>query len=286
MKNKRTIGYILMIIALIIPLYMLGSMSLDILAKENKYNKYLEEAKKENIYENGIMDKALEYNEKLGSNSLPVDPFEAENYKVHYEISDDPDAQFAYLTIPSIEVSEPVYLGATEYHLGLGFAHVDGTALPIGQKNTRSVIAGHRRTWVKLSLYHADQIEAGDILNLQIGDKVLKYKMISREIISPEEWEKLLPIEGKEIITILTCDPVPTYENRMVINFERVVEKADDKAKTPQESETQEETAVEITQTQESSISYRKYILFGICIFLILMLIVLVINLFKGKKKE
>lgn len=290
MKNRRTIGCVLMIIALVIPLYMFGSMSIDILNEQNKYNEYLEEVSKKDFYKSGVMKRALEYNSHLGDNSMPVDPFESDDYNVEYKITDDPDAKFAYLTIPSIEVSEPIYLGATVDHLSWGFGHVDGTALPIGEKNTRSVIAGHRRTWKKLFLYYADELKEGDVLNLYIAGKTLQYKMISREIISPEEWEQLLPINGKEIITVLTCTPIPTYENRMLLNFERIVKEEKPSAELESTLGTQEVEssgeAVESVDVEVSSISNKKYILFGISILLILAILYLVFILFKGKKKE
>lgn len=110
--------------------------------------------------------------------------------------------------------------------------------------------------------------------------------MISREIISPEDWEKLLPIKDKEILTILTCDPVPTYENRMLVNFERVVDKDLLIAESSKETNPTIDIT-KITNNQEaSSISNRKYILFAICILLMLILIYLVFKLFKTNKKK
>lgn len=184
----------------------------------------------DNASDTDRIDKALSYNKRLNSSNMPVDPFDAEDYKVNYKISEDPDAVFAYMTIPSIDVSQPVYLGASFDHLLTGFAHVDGTALPIGEKNTRSVIAAHRGGYYgRLDLLYAHKIKKGDILKLDLGTDVLEYRMVSSDIISPDQWEKMKPIEGKELLTLITCDPFPTYENRKLINFERVVKKAESK---------------------------------------------------------
>lgn len=286
MKNKRTIGYVMMIVAVIIPLYILGSMSIDILSQEKKYREFLEAFSMDNAFKINRNDKALAYNKNLNSSNMPVDPFDSEDYKVNYKISDDPDAVFAYMTIPSIDVSQPVYLGASFDHLLTGFAHVDGTALPIGEKNTRSVIAAHRGGYYgRLDLLYAHKIKKGDILKLDLGTDVLEYKMISSEIISPDQWEKMKPIPGKELLTLITCDPFPTYENRMLIDFERVVKKTGPKeevanAKVNDESLSEKRNSF-IVANADSSIKSTKYLLFAICIGLLILLVFLIVKLFR-----
>lgn len=286
MKNKRTIGYVMMIVAVIIPLYILGSMSIDILSQEKKYREFLEAFSMDNASETNRNDKALAYNKNLNSSNMPVDPFDSEDYKVNYKISDDPDAVFAYMTIPSIDVSQPVYLGASFDHLLTGFAHVDGTALPIGEKNTRSVIAAHRGGYYgRLDLLYAHKIKKGDILKLDLGTDVLEYKMISSEIISPDQWAKMKPIPGKELLTLITCDPFPTYENRMLIDFERVVKKTGPKeevanAKVNDESLSEKRNSF-IVANADSSIKSTKYLLFAICIGLLILLVFLIVKLFR-----
>ena len=54
------------------------------------------------------------------------------------------DEIFAVVSIPSIEVEMPIYLGATTEHLSLGAAHLSQTSLPVGGNNCNCVIAGHR----------------------------------------------------------------------------------------------------------------------------------------------
>ena len=54
------------------------------------------------------------------------------------------DEIFGVISIPKLNLSMPLYLGATEQHLAAGAAHLSQTSLPIGGKNTNCVIAGHR----------------------------------------------------------------------------------------------------------------------------------------------
>ena len=53
----------------------------------------------------------------------------------------------------------------------------------------------------------------------------MEYKVTSKEIISPWEWDKLDPVEGKNILTLLTCDPLlPPRPKRLLVNAELLEE--------------------------------------------------------------
>ena len=283
MNKKKIVGYILMIIGVLIPLFLSFNMSKDILTQEKRHKEFIEkynEIPEEKI--KNIEKKVVEYNDKLNGENLSVDPFGSEGYDIEYKISEDPDMVFAYISIPSIDVSEPIYLGASEDHLISGFAHVDGTSLPIGGKGNRSVIAGHRGGYYgRLDLLNADKIKDGDILRIDLGNKILEYKMVSREIISPNEWEKLKPIDDRDILTLLTCDPFPTAENRMLVNFERVYENIEEEII---ENNMNNEEIIKIQRnnflkTENKSVNTMKYILFISSILLILLLIWLLVRL-------
>lgn len=229
MKSRKLFGYFLMIIGTIIPLYLAANMSLNILSQEKRHQEFNASYKELSSEElNKRVSETTKYNSKLKGDNLAVDPFASEDYEVEYKISDDQDAIFAFIKIPSIDVSEPIYLGATDKHLISGFAHVDGTSLPVGGIGSRSVIAGHRGGYYgRLDLLNAHKINKGDILSIDLGEKKLEYKMVSREIINPADWERLKPDNNKDMITLLTCDPFPTAQNRMLVNFERVVQEVE-----------------------------------------------------------
>lgn len=168
------------------------------------------------------LQRSLDYNQRLDSQNRIVDPFLAEGYEVNYQVSDDPDAVYGYLSIPSLEIMEPVYLGADYHHLAMGLAHVDGTPLPVEGKGIRSVIAGHRAEPSHVFFRHLDQLKVGDALYYDNGQEIVEYQMMDTEIILPSEWEKLESVSSKNIMTLITCDPIPTFNKRLLVNFERV----------------------------------------------------------------
>lgn len=58
-----------------------------------------------------------------------------------YGISDE---VFGVISIPSLQLEMPIFLGATSKHMADGAAHLSQTSLPVGGNNTNCVIAGHR----------------------------------------------------------------------------------------------------------------------------------------------
>lgn len=54
-------------------------------------------------------------------------------------------------------------------------------------------------------------------------DNVLEYKVVGQEVIQPWEVEKLNPVEGKTMLTLLTCNPMrPPRRQRLLVNCELV----------------------------------------------------------------
>ena len=182
-----------------------------------------------------------------------IDPFSNEDYKGYYDIKGiDKEEVFAYLIIPKLDMKKPIYLDATYKHLDLGVAQVEGTSLPLGGKSTRSVIAGHRGWWGDLMFYNVEKLEAGDDIFIDGRSGLLKYKVTGQEIIDPSDWEKVLPIEGRDMVTLLTCHPKrPPRPKRLLINAERVVEVA------------KKDAPVEKVR-EERQVSYLKYGIYGV----------------------
>lgn len=223
MKKNKVIGFLLMLLALLAPIYMFGNMSIKQIFQNFTYNKYIDKFSSiqvENILQ--TQEEITKYKEKIdSSNSNIIDPFNSENYNSIYSIEkNDKDFIFGYINIPKLDKKYPLRLGTSDYNIRNGMGHIDGTSLPDFGENSRSVIAVHRVTSTDIMFYYADTITTGDELILDLGYKVIVYKYKNTEIIDPSEWERLLPVKGEEIITILTCDPpYPPFSKRMLINF-------------------------------------------------------------------
>ncbi len=118
-----------------------------------------------------------------------------------------PDEVFGVISIPALELEMPLYLGASQQHMADGAAVLTETSIPIGGENTNAVIAGHRG-WNGASYFlHVPELKIGDTIYITNLWETLTYTVVGTEIIHPNDYEKILIQEGKDMITLLTCHP-------------------------------------------------------------------------------
>ena len=127
----------------------------------------------------------------------------------------------AFLNIPSIDITLPIYLGASKSNMRLGAVHLTGTTYPIGGDNTNSVIAAHRGFYKTLMFRHIDKIKKGDKLYIKNFKETLIYKAVDIDIIDSKDINKLVIQNNKDMVTIISCHPYPFNYQRYVVYFER-----------------------------------------------------------------
>lgn len=135
------------------------------------------------------------------------------------------DEVFGVISIPSLEVELPLYLGATYQHMADGAAHLSQTSLPIGGNNTNCVIAGHRG-WGGASYFrYITELQPGDEVIITNLWGIMTYTVTDTQIIAPNDVEQILIQEGKDMITLLTCHPYASGgKQRYLVFCERVIE--------------------------------------------------------------
>ena len=244
-KSRVIIGYIFILLGIFLPLLAFTSMSYREIMADKNYASF--KAK-----DSQVTDDLIDYNKEVvkGESNI-IDPFDNEEYEGAHDIKGiDKDEVFAYLIIPKLDMKKPIYLDATYDHLDWGVAQVEGTSLPLGGMSTRSVIAGHRGWWGDLMFYNVDKLEVGDEILIDGRTGLLEYRVTGTDIISPSDWESILPVAGKDMVTLLTCHPKrPPRPKRLLINAERVeVKKAEVKPLVEEKTE----------------VNYLKYVIYGI----------------------
>lgn len=132
------------------------------------------------------------------------------------------DEIIGVLEIPAMELTMPVYLGASDTHLAAGAAVLGNTSAPIGGDNTNCVIAGHRG-WRGADYFrHIDKLTVGDEVVITNLWKTLTYTVANIQIIQPHEVEKIKIQQGRDLLTLLTCHPYASGgKQRYVIYCER-----------------------------------------------------------------
>ena len=134
------------------------------------------------------------------------------------------DEILGVLEIPAMELTMPVYLGASDTHLAAGAAVLGNTSAPIGGANTNCVIAGHRG-WCGADYFrHIDKLAVGDTVRLTNLWETLTYTVADIRIIQPHEVDKVRIQPNCDLLTLLTCHPYASGgRQRYVVCCERVL---------------------------------------------------------------
>ena len=132
------------------------------------------------------------------------------------------DEIIGVLEITAMELTMPVYLGASDVHLTAGAAVLGNTSVPIGGDSTNCVIAGHRG-WRGADYFrHIDRLQVGDTVTLTNLWETLTYTVADIQIIKPHEVEKIKIQPNRDLLTLLTCHPYASGgRQRYVVYCER-----------------------------------------------------------------
>ena len=101
----------------------------------------------------------------------------------------------------------PLYLGATRENLKKGAAILGQTSLPLGEKNSNSVIAAHRGYQGIPYFRDIEKLETGDAVIIKNPWEKLQYIVCDIKIIKPYESDQIKIRKDKDMITLLTCHP-------------------------------------------------------------------------------
>jgi sortase A len=148
------------------------------------------------------------------------------NQERHYKLL--PGAVMG-LTIHSIGVyNAPVFDSDSQWALATGVAHVPETSLPWSQSAQRNVfLAGHRMgyrgTWSRMIFYNLDKLKEGDkvVLKDRTG-RPYEYQVSETFLAEPSDSWVMGQVRGRDMLTLQTCTPIPTFQKRLIVRADRV----------------------------------------------------------------
>lgn len=179
----------------------------------------------------------LQYNRVLFSNvqayitpgtidpqNIVVDPSQTQNV--------GPDAK---LIIPKINVDVPVIYGVGNDHdsqmaaMEKGVAHfsIPGASSVPGQVGN-TVLSGHSSNDIldsgdyKFIFAQLEKLQVGDTIYTNYEGKRYSYSITKKEVVTPTEVNKLIYPTDKPILTLITCTPLGTSTNRLLVTAEQV----------------------------------------------------------------
>jgi len=106
----------------------------------------------------------------------------------------------ALLKIPSIDLIVPVFAGTGNSILDHGAGRIEGTSQFGSNGNTG--IAAHRDGFFR-ALRH---VKVGDVLQVELPEATLTYKIVSTRVVDPSETSVLRPMT-EPTVTLVTCYP-------------------------------------------------------------------------------
>ena len=127
-----------------------------------------------------------------------------------------------YITIPKISVELPIYQGTDEGVLQVAAGHLEGSSLPVGGAGTHAVISAHRGLPSAKLFTNLDELEVGDRFTITVLNRVLTYEVDQISIVLPTEIDQLLPTEGMDYVTLMTCTPYGINTHRLLVRGKRV----------------------------------------------------------------
>ena len=140
----------------------------------------------------------------------------------HYdEILDLDNGVMGYVEIPSINVHLPIYHGESEDVLTKGAAHLEHTSFPIGGESTHVCISAHCGYPTQKFFDDIDELENGDEIYIYVLDRTLKYTVTGTDVVEPDDSSKLEVVQGKDLLTLVTCTPYGVNSHRLLVHAER-----------------------------------------------------------------
>lgn len=169
--------------------------------------------------------KADAYNKTLKGKGVPdafaeVSPKEDKEYQSQLAFRED--GMMGYIKIPRISVNLPIYHTTSDESLEKGVGHLQGSALPVGGKSTHSVLSAHRGLPSAAMFTDLDMLQIGDHFYIYVLNRSLEYEVDQIKVVQPDQTQDLNVLEGKDLVTLVTCTPYGVNTQRLLVRGHRV----------------------------------------------------------------
>ena len=164
------------------------------------------------------------YNQQIFSDGQSglTDPWSYEQETLDLSKYGIDDGMIGILDIPKMDVTLPLYLGATQEKMAKGAVMLGQTSFPVQGTDSNCVIAAHRG-WKGIPMFREiERLEIGDELTIQNCQETLTYRVSEIEIILPDESDKIMIQPGRNMVTLMTCHPYTQNSRRYVVYCDEV----------------------------------------------------------------
>ncbi|AOZ73369.1 hypothetical protein BK816_08870 [Boudabousia tangfeifanii] len=171
------------------------------------------------------LEKAERYNNDLAS-GLILDPFiddvapDSPDYR-EYLKELNTEKVMGQVRVPSAQINLPIYHGTEPHTLEMGVGHLYGSSLPIGGKNTHAVLTGHTGLPNATLFDNLTKVKEGDAIYMNVSGRDMKYVVNNIRVVLPTQTKSLKPVDGKDLLTLITCTPYGVNSHRLLVTGER-----------------------------------------------------------------
>lgn len=157
---------------------------------------------------------AYEYNKRLLSSR--------DNSDYMQQLNSLGNGLMGRVKIDKINVDLPIYHTSSDEVLRKGAGHMEETTLPVGGKSTHAAITAHRGLAESKLFTDLDKVGVGDRFVLEVSGDVLTYEVETVRIVKPDETNWLVTDKDRDLVTLITCDPLGINTERMLVTGHRI----------------------------------------------------------------
>lgn len=171
-----------------------------------------------------LWEAAAAYNKTLGEQGIHwiLSDEEMEPYQEY--LTTDSTGIMAYIDIPAIDCSLPIYHGTEDAVLQVGVGHLEGSSLPVGGESSHCVLTGHCGLPSAKLFTDLDRLTEGDEFTIHTLDRTLTYEIDQISVVEPNDLSLLQIEEGKDYCTLVTCTPYGINSHRLLVRGHRMEE--------------------------------------------------------------
>ncbi|HBB29272.1 MAG TPA: hypothetical protein DC000_08505 [Clostridiales bacterium] len=181
----------------------------------NEYTEYIDNLKDQKmlsaeepsiVEKPDVLEESTQINEKSYETQSEIKQENIKRFDDH-EIS-------GIIEIPNIKVSAAILEGTDDKALKYSVGHYPETAQPGEVGNC--VLLGHRNYLYGHFFRRLDELEKGDEIIIKKDENTYTYIVSESFVVSPENvW--VLDQTSDSIITMITCTPIGTYTDRLIV---------------------------------------------------------------------
>jgi sortase A len=125
-----------------------------------------------------------------------------------------------FIKIPAIDLLMPVLKGMTDDNLRYAAATFDNGVVPGGTGNYS--LAGHRSYTYGRMFNRLNELAPGHLIEITVKQETFTYRVTESFVVNPEDTWVLKSDKSKNEITLVTCTPIRTATQRLIIKGELV----------------------------------------------------------------